>query len=95
MSEVRVAAAVGQIEPALTRADEPAGPRPRKALSRRNIIVYGVLMLAFLPMYEIAFLHGRAWAAAAAVVALLALARLWRRSPAIDASVMPRSAVRR
>lgn len=54
MADVRTAATAGQVEPAVTRV-EPGGPRPRKALSRRNIILYGTLFVVsiyyLLPLY--------------------------------------------
>ena len=60
MPDVRAATTAGQIEQArigqvTARADEPAGPRPRKSLSRRNIILYGTLFVIsvyyLLPLY--------------------------------------------
>ena len=55
MADIRTAASAGQVDLALSRADEPAGPRPRKALSRRNIILYGTLFVVsvyyLLPLY--------------------------------------------
>ena len=44
MADVR-AAAVGQADPVVAGLVEPAGPRPRRALSRRNIVIYGTLLL--------------------------------------------------
>ncbi len=44
MADVR-AAAVGQADPVVAGRVEPSGPRPRRALSRRNIVIYGTLLL--------------------------------------------------
>lgn len=44
MADVR-AAAVGQADPVVAGLVEPSGPRPRHALSRRNIVIYGTLLL--------------------------------------------------
>ena len=44
MADVRTAAA-GQADSDISGAREPYGPRPRPVLSRRNIIVYGTLLL--------------------------------------------------
>ena len=53
MADVR-AAAIGQFDPALADA-EPRGAKPRRALSRRNIFIYGTLLLValyyLLPLY--------------------------------------------
>jgi glucose/mannose transport system permease protein len=46
MADVRTASA-GQLEPAIA-AVEPYGPRPRRALSRRNVFLYGTLILVAL-----------------------------------------------
>jgi glucose/mannose transport system permease protein len=61
MANVRTAATAGQVEPMTSgqtraaRLAEPYGPRPRKTISRRNIILYGTLFVAalyyLLPLY--------------------------------------------
>lgn len=54
MADVRTAAA-GQADPAVAGVREPYGPRPRRVLSRRNIVIYGTLTLVALyylmPLY--------------------------------------------
>jgi len=47
MADVRTAAA-GQFEPAIASRVEPSGPRPRRTFSRRNIFLYGTLILVAL-----------------------------------------------
>ncbi|MCR5856689.1 carbohydrate ABC transporter permease [Mesorhizobium sp. J428] len=47
MADVRTATA-GQFEPAIASRAEPYGPRPRRAISRRNILIYGTLALVSL-----------------------------------------------
>ncbi|SMH56119.1 carbohydrate ABC transporter permease [Mesorhizobium australicum] len=47
MADVRTATA-GQFEPAIASPTEPYGPRPRRAISRRNILIYGTLALVSL-----------------------------------------------
>ena len=44
MADVRTAAA-GQFEPDVATRAEPYGPRPRRRFSRRNIFLYGTLIL--------------------------------------------------
>ena len=60
MSDVRVSATAAQVEPVTAgisrdAAVEPRGPRPRKRLSRRNIFLYGTLILVavyyLMPLY--------------------------------------------
>lgn len=54
MADVRTAAA-GQADPTVAGVREPYGPRPRRVLSRRNIVIYGTLTLVALyylmPLY--------------------------------------------
>lgn len=54
MADIRSAAA-GQADPVVAGRGEPWGPRPRPAISRRNIIVYGTLILVsvyyLMPLY--------------------------------------------
>lgn len=54
MADVR-SAAVAQADPVVAGRVEPFGPKPRRALSRRNIVIYGTLLLfAFyylMPLY--------------------------------------------
>ena len=49
MADIRIAATAGQSEPAIAgREDarsEPYGPRPRRIISKRNIVVYGTLFV--------------------------------------------------
>jgi glucose/mannose transport system permease protein len=60
MSDVRVSATAAQVEPVTAGVYrdaqvEPRGPRPRKRLSRRNIFLYGTLILVavyyLMPLY--------------------------------------------
>ena len=60
MSDVRVSATAAQLEPVTAgtysaAVTEPRGPRPRKKLSRRNIFLYGTLILVavyyLMPLY--------------------------------------------
>jgi glucose/mannose transport system permease protein len=55
VADVRTAAAAGQSDPAVAGVREPYGPRPRRVLSRRNIVIYGTLTLVALyylmPLY--------------------------------------------
>ena len=44
MADIR-AAAVGQVDPVVAGRVEPFGPKPRPAFSRRNIVIYGTLLL--------------------------------------------------
>jgi len=44
VADVRTAA-FGQADPAISGVREPHGPKPRPVLSRRNIVVYGTLLL--------------------------------------------------
>jgi glucose/mannose transport system permease protein len=48
-------AGVAQVEPAIAFAREPSGPRPRPAISPRNVFIYGTLLLVsiyyLLPLY--------------------------------------------
>ena len=54
MADVRTAPAA-QIEPQIATAAEPRGPRPRRRFSRRNVFLYGTLILVaayyLLPLY--------------------------------------------
>jgi len=54
VADVRTAAA-GQADPTVAGVREPYGPRPRRVLSRRNIVIYGTLTLVALyylmPLY--------------------------------------------
>lgn len=54
MADLRTAAA-GQADRAVASAGEPFGPRPKRILSRRNIVIYGTLILVALyylmPLY--------------------------------------------
>ncbi len=54
MADIR-SAAVGQADPVVAGRGEPWGPRPRPVVSRRNIIVYGTLILVsvyyLMPLY--------------------------------------------
>jgi len=54
VADVR-SAAVAQADPVVAGRVEPFGPKPRRALSRRNIVIYGTLLLfAFyylMPLY--------------------------------------------
>jgi glucose/mannose transport system permease protein len=61
MADLRTAATAGGVEPVTAgfgsraAAGEPYGPRPRRAISRRNIFIYGTLTLValyyLLPLY--------------------------------------------
>jgi len=60
MSDVRVAATAAQVEPRTALSypaavAEPRGPRPRRSFSRRNIFIYGTLIVVslyyLLPLY--------------------------------------------
>ena len=48
-------AGMGQVDPVVSGRTEPFGPRPRRIMSRRNIVVYGALTLVSLyylmPLY--------------------------------------------
>lgn len=54
MADVRIAAA-GQADPDIAGVREPHGPKPRRVLSRRNIVIYGTLIVVALyylmPLY--------------------------------------------
>ncbi|WP_373695873.1 carbohydrate ABC transporter permease [Aquibium pacificus] len=54
MADVRTAS-VGQVEPRIAGHDEAWGPRPRRIFSRRNIVLYGALVIVSLyylmPLY--------------------------------------------
>lgn len=54
MADVRTAAA-GQLEPEIAARAEPSGPRPRRVVSARNIMLYGTLTVValyyLLPLY--------------------------------------------
>jgi glucose/mannose transport system permease protein len=54
VADVRSAAA-GQVDPQISGRLEASGPRPRRLFSRRNIVVYGLLLLVsayyLLPLY--------------------------------------------